>query len=265
MTPTHYDVLGVSPAAPPEVIRASYHALMRRAHPDASESDADLARRLNEARDVLMSPQRRAAYDRSLEEATGREEMDAEDTPVEEPAWGAEVPWHAHEMSGEEDGWPRRDSVAQDPPAPPPYPGPLDHPYYGTNTVTEETSPPLRLRDLWHSESSWERFFTWSWAALSLLGPVLIVISAALGPTSVGSALSNLVFYAIPLVVSLHVARARLSRPKVPKRYILWVFLGLFLLAISLEQVTMGAVIAGWIATFVAAVELKRRRMWNTR
>jgi len=50
------------------VIRAAYHALMRRYHPDAdpSEEAAERSRTINEAYAVLRNPAKRARYDESL-------------------------------------------------------------------------------------------------------------------------------------------------------------------------------------------------------
>jgi curved DNA-binding protein CbpA len=50
------------------VIRAAYHALMRRYHPDAdpTEEGAERSRAINEAYAVLRDPAKRARYDESL-------------------------------------------------------------------------------------------------------------------------------------------------------------------------------------------------------
>jgi len=48
-----YQVLGLTPAATEDDIRAAHHRLMRTAHPDAGGSDW-LAARINMARDVLL-------------------------------------------------------------------------------------------------------------------------------------------------------------------------------------------------------------------
>jgi curved DNA-binding protein CbpA len=64
----HYSVLGVTPASEDVVIRAAYHALMRRYHPDAdpTQEGAELSRAINEAYAVLRDPAKRARYDESL-------------------------------------------------------------------------------------------------------------------------------------------------------------------------------------------------------
>jgi molecular chaperone DnaJ len=57
-----YERLQVSPRAEPEVIRAAYRALAKKAHPD-SGGDAGRMVALNEAWSVLGDPIQRALYD----------------------------------------------------------------------------------------------------------------------------------------------------------------------------------------------------------
>jgi hypothetical protein len=61
----HYEVLGVSPTASADDIRAAYRNAARARHPDAGGS-ADEMQRLNAAWQVLRDPGRRAVYDRAL-------------------------------------------------------------------------------------------------------------------------------------------------------------------------------------------------------
>lgn len=71
-TNTHYQRLGLTPAASTDEVRAAYHALAKRLHPDLAGSDAErhLAERrmreINEAWNVLRDPARRRAYDATL-------------------------------------------------------------------------------------------------------------------------------------------------------------------------------------------------------
>jgi len=61
----HYATLGVSPDAPPEVIRAAYKVLAQKHHPDrntAKEAEA-ITSRINEAYGVLSDPEKRSVYD----------------------------------------------------------------------------------------------------------------------------------------------------------------------------------------------------------
>ena len=64
---TYYDVLGVTPAAPQEIISAVYRAWMKamRIHPDLG-GDPELAKAVNEAYDTLKDPNRRRDYDAKL-------------------------------------------------------------------------------------------------------------------------------------------------------------------------------------------------------
>ena len=58
MSETFYDILGITPKAPPEVIVAVYRAWMKalRVHPDLG-GDEELAKRINAAYDVIKDPQ----------------------------------------------------------------------------------------------------------------------------------------------------------------------------------------------------------------
>ena len=71
---THYDVLGIAPAATPDELKSAYRRLAMRLHPDrhAQDPPAERAqreaalRRLNEAYRVLRDADRRRAYDATL-------------------------------------------------------------------------------------------------------------------------------------------------------------------------------------------------------
>ena len=72
----HYEVLGVSRDATPAQIRSAFRRLARAHHPDTSVSgSADTLAPINDAWQVLGDPDRRRAYDRSL---------DADVRPVEQ-------------------------------------------------------------------------------------------------------------------------------------------------------------------------------------
>ncbi|HLY36093.1 MAG TPA: J domain-containing protein [Candidatus Limnocylindria bacterium] len=71
--PDAYRVLQVDPSAHEVVIRAAYHALARRFHPDGETPDADHMAELNHAYDQLRDSLRRRAYDlERLTSAQGR-------------------------------------------------------------------------------------------------------------------------------------------------------------------------------------------------
>jgi curved DNA-binding protein CbpA len=66
----HYEVLQISPNADSETIRRVYRIQAQRFHPDNQESgNAESFRRISDAYDVLIDPQRRAAYDRDHRDA----------------------------------------------------------------------------------------------------------------------------------------------------------------------------------------------------
>lgn len=61
-------ILGLDPAAEPEVVRAAYRELAATHHPDRG-GDAERMRQINEAYEQLSDPARRATYDRTREAA----------------------------------------------------------------------------------------------------------------------------------------------------------------------------------------------------
>ena len=63
---THYEVLGVSPAADDTTLHQAYVALARRHHPDRVGGDSGRMQAINEAWATLSDPVRRARYDRGL-------------------------------------------------------------------------------------------------------------------------------------------------------------------------------------------------------
>jgi len=60
---TYYELLQVQPEASTEVIEASWRALMKKFHPDKHKGNAEVAKKLNQAHDVLSDPKKRAEYD----------------------------------------------------------------------------------------------------------------------------------------------------------------------------------------------------------
>ena len=83
----HYEVLGVNPDAPDEVIRAAYRALAAKYHPDRNPSDGDAElklKRLNAAFRVLGDPERRKQYDELTQSPEASDKAPSE--PASEPA-----------------------------------------------------------------------------------------------------------------------------------------------------------------------------------
>ena len=69
----HYEVLQISPNADVETIRRVYRMQAQRFHPDNLDSgNAEAFRKISDAYEVLIDPQRRAAYDRDHREARRR-------------------------------------------------------------------------------------------------------------------------------------------------------------------------------------------------
>lgn len=92
LAPTHYDTLGVSPHARPEVIRAAYVALAKLHHPDGATPNEERMKQVNQAWDVLSAPEARAAYDAELARqgwATGAPGWGPSPPP---PPWGPTPP-----------------------------------------------------------------------------------------------------------------------------------------------------------------------------
>ena len=75
----YYQLIHVSPGAPPSLVKQAYYATSRAFHPDANRhlevelqvAVAKVAKRITEAYSVLRDPRRRQAYDRRLEAGAG--------------------------------------------------------------------------------------------------------------------------------------------------------------------------------------------------
>ena len=63
----HYDLLGISPKASPEVVKAASRALLRMYHPDTKGTgDAARFREVKAASEILLDEQKRTTYNTSL-------------------------------------------------------------------------------------------------------------------------------------------------------------------------------------------------------
>ena len=75
--PDHYSALGIDPTADQEVIAAAYRALAKKYHPDTGATtgtaSAERFAEIQQAYEVLGSPEGRRRYDEELLEATQRE------------------------------------------------------------------------------------------------------------------------------------------------------------------------------------------------
>jgi|SRR6185503_19239312 curved DNA-binding protein CbpA len=82
----HYEVLQISPNADVETIRRVYRMQAQRFHPDNLESgNAEAFRGISTAYEVLIDPQRRAAYDRDHREAQRRAAIGVPNVPTSGP------------------------------------------------------------------------------------------------------------------------------------------------------------------------------------
>lgn len=81
---TAYQVLQVDPAADQDVIEAAFKRLALKSHPDRNEGPeaAERMRELVAARDLLLTPERRQAYDRSVGIARPAEAYQRDSAPA---------------------------------------------------------------------------------------------------------------------------------------------------------------------------------------
>ena len=65
----YYEVLGITPTASDQNIKAAYRKLARKYHPDivGGSGQSNVMAIINEAYETLIDPDKRAAYDRKLE------------------------------------------------------------------------------------------------------------------------------------------------------------------------------------------------------
>lgn len=110
---THYDILGVAPAATDADIKKAYQKALRTAHPDVG-GNAGLFRLVQEAYETLSDPRRRADYDKSLTSSSGRPDPSA-GRPRQEPPRAKPEPKPKPEPSFRD---------METPPAPRPWAGP---------------------------------------------------------------------------------------------------------------------------------------------
>lgn len=84
-----YKLLDISPTAGHEEILAGYKRQMRKSHPDRTTGSEQSAKLLNIAKDILLDPELRSDYDRSVSETDPRETAAASDTSAAS-AWDSE-------------------------------------------------------------------------------------------------------------------------------------------------------------------------------
>jgi curved DNA-binding protein CbpA len=82
----YYEILQVSANADIETIRRIYRIQAQRFHPDNLDSgNAETFRKLSDAYEVLIDPQRRAAYDLEYLDARRRQAVGVQDVPAAPP------------------------------------------------------------------------------------------------------------------------------------------------------------------------------------
>ena len=87
---TYYDILRVSRKAAPDGVRSAYRRLAQQYHPDKLPGNADAVRimaMLNEAYGVLSDAERRAHYDRRIEDQRMPRSRGAAAADVPTAAW----------------------------------------------------------------------------------------------------------------------------------------------------------------------------------
>lgn len=99
-TPTHYDRLGVSRTAPPEIIKAAYRTLSKLHHPDTGNEASEVDfKAITNAYTVLSNATTREKYDQTLSDAptdssaTPDAETDTVDPDAYQDTWGTEDTW----------------------------------------------------------------------------------------------------------------------------------------------------------------------------
>jgi curved DNA-binding protein CbpA len=112
--PTHYAVLGVSPTATPEEVRAAWLAVIKATHPDTHPDDPVAAARCaqaNAAFDVIGNPESRKDYDLFLARPPPPPPPPPRAPPPVVPRWSPSDPFGSDPRGGRSDRF-RHDGLA---------------------------------------------------------------------------------------------------------------------------------------------------------
>jgi len=79
MNKNYYDILEISKNASPEIIEKAYKTLVKKYHPDLQNNEnkkdyEEILKKINEAYEILSEPQKKQAYDNSLQDSYISEE-----------------------------------------------------------------------------------------------------------------------------------------------------------------------------------------------
>lgn len=108
-----YEVLRVHPQAPPELIKRSFQILAQHGHPDSGGDGTIDMQDLTTARDILLNPARRKAFD---EELAAREQAERRQQEAAQPQFEETVDEEVVDDWGQEEAWVPQASQTQPPP-----------------------------------------------------------------------------------------------------------------------------------------------------
>lgn len=252
-----YDVLGVTPTAPPEVVRAAYRARLKTTHPDRG-GDPEQAAALTEAFAILDDPALRREHD---------EELSRRDNPSTEsvPASGWSSPTSSSSSGARQRGTsgptaqegPRTSARATPPPPPPhspPFPPP---PPYQPQTWPDPSSTPL-----WARQGMPTVPHRWSRQGLAVFSIwILLTLAGAAGSIVNGGGWGSLGWVVVLAALGWLFAAVRGAGGPISAR---WVVGALLFLCVLIGEASFGAVegavvLGAWGAVWVVTVELAGR------
>lgn len=265
-----YEVLRVHPQAPPELIKKSFQVLAQTWHPDKGGDGTVDMQDLTMARDILLDPDRRKAFDAHLAAKADAERRQHETT---EPHVEEIVEQEVVDDWGQEEAWVPHTNTTAAPPSEPHYPPtwhPTDPDQHGYNpNISEQTGQqgyvsPYQQQFTYVSTprsqgATREDLFGRSTRA-RISGVVLLIVSAlpiVLGLLS-GSGISSAMFLLTLLGVSVWIGRSYVEGRKTWP-FMLWVALSvIFTLGTANTSTWAGLFFGVWTVAYLVSV-LSRR------